>query len=190
MSRTLLHLVDRLGQNLPVVTQAAVEAAYRWAIREFNHLDPALVAGWAEEIGKVMAERGTVIEMPRRYAFAALHGKIREWFRDEGLREISAGIGIELEQWVGVDRSSQGVMERAILFEQLRTKLSERDRHILILLQQDMTSPARVSAALGVSYSAAAKAIQRVKERITALLVGASLADETGTSPTFCKSES
>ena len=54
-------------------------------------------------------------------------------------------------------------MERAVLFEQLSTKLSERDRLILVLLLQDVTSPANVAAALGVSYSAAAKAIQRVK---------------------------
>jgi DNA-directed RNA polymerase specialized sigma24 family protein len=61
-------------------------------------------------------------------------------------------------------------IERAVLFEQLSTKLSERDRHILVLLLQDMTSPANVAAALGVSYSAAAKAIQRVKDRISTML--------------------
>ena len=62
-------------------------------------------------------------------------------------------------------------MERAVLFEQLSTKLSERDRLILVLLLQDVTSPANVAAALGVSYSAAAKAIQRVKDRISTMLM-------------------
>ena len=47
----------------------------------------------------------------------------------------------------------------------------ERDRHILVLLLQDVTSPANVAAALDVSYSAAAKAIQRVKDRISTMLV-------------------
>jgi DNA-directed RNA polymerase specialized sigma24 family protein len=40
-----------------------------------------------------------------------------------------------------------------------------------VLLLQDVTSPANVAAALDVSYSAAAKAIQRVKDRISTMLV-------------------
>jgi DNA-directed RNA polymerase specialized sigma24 family protein len=62
-------------------------------------------------------------------------------------------------------------IERTVLFEQLSTRLSERDRIILVLLLQDVTSPADVAVALGVSYSAAAKAIQRVKDRISTMLV-------------------
>ena len=57
-----------------------------------------------------------------------------------------------------------------MLFEQLRTKLNERDRQILILLLQDITSPRDVAEALGIKYDAAAKAIQRVKDRMAAIL--------------------
>ena len=67
---------------------------------------------------------------------------------------------------------------------------SDLDRHILVLLQQDITSPASVAAALGVSYSAAAKAIQRVKERIFTILVGDPTEEQVQTSPHLCESES
>jgi hypothetical protein len=72
-----------------------------------------------------------------------------------------------LERWAAIDRSTQRVIYRAVLFDQLKTKLGERDRHILVLLQQGITSPASGGSARGVSYAAAVKAIQRVKERIS-----------------------
>jgi biotin operon repressor len=104
-----------------------------------------------------------------------LHGKVREWSRSNPSREILLGIPRELELWAGIDFFTQRVIYRAVLFDQLKTKLSEGDRHILVLLQKEVTSPASVAAALGVSYAAAAKAIQRVRERIAAILVGAQL---------------
>ena len=125
-----------------------------------------------------------------RYAFAALHGKVREWFRRNASKEIPLGIGSELEVWVDIDRSPPRVMYQGILFDQLKTKLSERDRHILVLLLQDLTSPASVAAALGVSYSAAAKAIQRVKERIAAIVLGDPIEEQVQTAPHLCESES
>jgi DNA-directed RNA polymerase specialized sigma24 family protein len=190
MGQTLLHLVDQRGQTLPVAIRLAVEAAHRWVRREYPHLDEAVVAGWAEDVGKAMGARSDEIRSPYRYAFAALHGKVREWFRGNASREVLVGIGKELELWAGIDRSTQRVIYRAVLFDQLKTKLSERDRHILVLLQQDMTSPASAAAALGVSYAAAAKAIQRVKERIAAILVGAPPAEQVPMSPYPCESES
>jgi len=170
MSRTLLYLVDSQGCHLSWMQRDAVEAAYRWAVREFPRLDLATLASWAEQVGAGLAERGETIQWPRRYAFAALHGKIREHFRSGSAREIAVGISHDLEKWAGLDMKTARQIERAVLFEQLSTKLSERDRHILVLLLQDMTSPANVAAALGVSYSAAAKAIQRVKDRISTML--------------------
>ena len=149
----------------------------------FPHLDPALLAGWAEEVGQSMQSRADFIRSPKRYAFAALHGKVREWYRSGASKEIPVGIGTTLEHWVAVDRSMQVVMDRAILFEQLKSKLNDRDRQILALLQQDKTSPASVAAALGVSYAAAAKAIQRVKDRLAAILVSAPIDDQEQTSP-------
>jgi hypothetical protein len=172
MGQTLLHLVDQRGQTLPAAIRLPVEAAHRWVRREYPLLDDAIVAGWAEDVGKAMGVRLDDIRSPYRYAFAALHGKVREWFRTNASKEILVGTGSELELWASIDRSAQRVIYRAVLFEQLKTKLSERDRHILVLLQQDITRPASVAAALGVSYAAAAKAIQRVKERIAAILVG------------------
>jgi DNA-directed RNA polymerase specialized sigma24 family protein len=190
MGQTLLHLVDRRGHTLPLAIRQAVEAAHRWVRWEYPHLDEAVVAGWAEDVGKAMGSRLDEIRSPYRYAFAALHGKVREWFRSNASREILVGTGSELEVWAGIDRSAQRVIYRAVLFEQLKTKLTERDRHILVLLQQDITSPASVAAALGVSYAAAAKAIQRVKERIAAILVGAPTAERVSVSPHPCESES
>src|SRR3984957_14800108 len=187
MGQTLLHLVDQRGQTLPVAIRLAVEAAHRWARWEYPHLDEAVVAGWAEDVGKAMGARSDEIRSPYRYAFAALHGKVREWFRGNASREVLVGIGRELELWAGIDRSTQRVIYRAVLFDQLKTKLNDRDRHILVLLQQDITSPASVATALGVSYAAAAKAIQRVKERIAAILVGAPTAEQVPVSPPPCE---
>ncbi len=190
MGQTLLHLVDQRGQTLPVAIRLAVEAAHRWVRWEYPHLDEAVVAGWAEDVGQAMGTRLDEIRSPYRYAFAALHGKVREWFRSNASKEVLVGTARELELWAGIDRSTQRVIYRAVLFDQLKTKLSERDRHILVLLQQDMTSPASVAAVLGVSYAAAAKAIQRAKERIAAILVGVPTAEQVPVSPHPCESES
>jgi DNA-directed RNA polymerase specialized sigma24 family protein len=169
--QTLLHLVDKGGRALPKDIRQAVEAAHRWVKREYPRLDEAVIAGWAEDVAKTMGVRRDKIESPKRYAFAALNGKARAWFRTQASREVPVGIGNELEQWIGVDRFSQGAIYRETLFDQLKSRLNERDRQILILLQQDITSPASVAGALGVSYAAAAKAIQRTKERIFAILM-------------------
>lgn len=171
MGQTFLHLVDRHGVALPVELREALEAAYRWATHDFPRIDRALVAGWTEEVGGAMVAKGTAIQSPRRYAFAALHGKIRAWFRKNPGRELAVGIGPELEAWLGMDQTEQLDIDHGVLFDQLRAKLSERDRQILVLLLQDITSPASVAEALGVGYFAAAKAIQRVKQRLAAILV-------------------
>lgn len=171
MSRTQLHLVNHQGQSLSVATRAAVEAAYAWALKEFPHIDPAQLAGWAEEVGKAIDARAEPVESPKRYAFAALHGKVREWFRNRASKEIVVGLGADLEKWAGVDGNVQRMMDRRIFFDQVRTRLNDRDKHILVLLLQDISSPANVAEALGVTYPAAAKAIQRVKERIAATIM-------------------
>ena len=169
-SSTQLHLVDGQGRSLSLTTRAAAEAAYTWALREFPRIDPVLLAEWSEEVAKAIEARSEVVESPTRYAFAALHGKVRQWLRSKASQEVSVGIGAELEEWVGVDRNAQRMMDRAIFFDQIKTKLNDRDKHILVLLLQDITSPASVAEALGVSYTAAAQAIHRVKERIAGTL--------------------
>lgn len=190
MDLTQLHLVDRNGHDLAAVTRDAVKDAYRWAVVEFPNLDRAAVAGWAEELGKAMAAHPGPIEFPRRYAISALKGKILGWFRKHPVKEMAVGVGPELEQWVGLDPQAQVTIERTVLFEQLRAKLNERDRQILMLLLQDITSPRDVAAALGIKYDAAAKAIQRVKERIAAILSSSPQSDRAGGPPHLCKSES
>jgi DNA-directed RNA polymerase specialized sigma24 family protein len=189
MGLTQLHLVDRNGQDLADATRDAVNDAYRWAVVEFPNLDQAAVAGWAEDLGKAMAAHPGHIEFPRRYATSALKGKILGWFRKHPGKEIAVGVGSELEQWAGLDPKAQIAMERTVLFEQLRTKLNERDRQILMLLLQDITSPRDVAEALGISYAAAAKAIQRVKERIAAILLTSPKTDSAGGPPHLCKTE-
>jgi hypothetical protein len=186
MTRTLLHLVDRDGRELTAETRNAVMDAYEWAVQEYPKLDRAAIAGWAEELAAAMASRSVVIEFPRRYAFAALHGKINAWFRKHPGTEITVGVGAELEQWAGLDRNAQITMERAVFFEQLGTMLSDRDRRILVLLLQDITSPRDVAAALGIEYRAAAKAIQRAKERMSAILSQRPLDDLEERPPHFC----
>jgi len=190
MGRTLLHLVDRNGKDLAAETRDAVKDAYEWAVREYPKVDDASVAGWAEELGEAMAARPALIEFPRRYAFAALKGKIHAWFRKHPGTEITVGVGPELEEWVGLDRKSQITMERAVLFEQLRTMLNERDRQILMLLLQDITSPRDIASALGIGYLAAAKAIQRLKERMTIILLKRPQDDLEGRPPHLCNSAS
>jgi DNA-directed RNA polymerase specialized sigma24 family protein len=160
-----------------------VNDAYRWAVAEFPNIDQALIAGWAEDLGRAMAAHPGIIEFPRRYAFTALKGKIFEWFRKHPVTEITLGIGSDLEQWIGLDRRAPLKIEQSALLEQLRMKLGDRDRQILILLLQDITSPRDVAEALNINYNAAAKAIQRAKERMAAILT-AKPQDNTAGDPT------
>ena len=190
MDLTHLHLVDRNGQDLAAATRDAVKDAYQWAVVEYPHVDQAALAGWAEDLGRAMAAHPGHIEFPRRYATSALNGKILGWFRRHRGKEIAVSVGPDLEEWVGLDPKAQLTIERTVLFEQLRAKLNERDRQILMLLLQDITSPRDVAAALGIKYDAAAKAIQRVKERIAEILLSSSQTDRAGRPPHLYKSES
>ncbi len=190
MSRTQLHLVGPTGVPVSPDVRAAVESAFGWSIREYHYLDEAMVAGWAEDIACAMEMKGDSLGSPRRYAYAALHGRVRDWLKSGAAREKSVGIGESLETLGGVNGSFQGMVDRSILFEQLKATLNERDRYILVLLLQDKTSPATVASALGISYAAAAKAIQRVKDRIAATLVGAAEKTNAGHgSPQFCETK-
>ena len=185
MTRTKLHLVDKHGNTISSVNRAAAEAAFAWAEREFPQIDPALVADWAEEVGKTIETYGQRVESPKRYAFAALHGKVRQWMRSKASKEIPVGIGVDLEKWVGVENGIQRMMDRTILFNELKAKLNERDNFILMLLVQDISTPAGVAEALGVSYAAAAQAIHRVKNRIAASMAQSEI--EEPESDRYCR---
>ncbi len=177
MSRTQLHLVDGTGQPVNQPIQVAVEAAFAWAVKSFPNVDTALLAEWAEAVGRSMQERQATIISVRRYAFAAMNGKLREWYRSSASKEIPVGIGPILEEWIGINRATPIEMDRSVLFSQLTTKLNDRDREILVLLRQGITSPTDVGEALDIGYEAASKAIQRVKKRLAAVLAGSQMSD-------------
>jgi DNA-directed RNA polymerase specialized sigma subunit len=125
-----------------------------------------------------------------RYAYAALKGKVSDWLRTKVANEQVAGIGPDLERIGGVRPSFQPAADRKILFEQLKSSLNERDRYILMLLLDDETSPATVAEALGMSYDAAAKAIERVKKRLKKAFAKTQRRGETNPGPVrFCETK-
>ena len=190
MTRAQLHLVDTSGIAVCPEVETAVERSFHWVLRDYPQLDSAMIANWAEEVALSMQMRVTTIVSPQRYAYAALKGKVHDWMRSASAKEEVAGLGSDLERIGGLNGSFEGAVDRKILFEQLKATLNERDRYILVLLLEDNTSPATVAKALGTSYPAAAKAIQRVKERIASKLNGARKADDPGHgSPLFCETK-
>ena len=171
MLRAHLHLIDSSGFVLSAEIQAACETAFRRVVLDFPHFDHALIADWAEEVAVAMDEREEAIQFPRRYAYVALRGKIRDWSRTGQGRAEPQGIGPDLEEVAGLSESFQDQAEREILFEQILPALSERDRAILVLLLNEQ-STAAVAAFLNVNYLAAAKAMQRMKDRVSVVLNG------------------
>jgi hypothetical protein len=169
MAVVLLHLVDEHGQPVPPSVRVAVETAYRWALREHEHFDQAILAGMAESVGLAMCRRLVHIEFPRRYAIAALTGKLQEWYRAHPGVEIP----LELEEAERIRSPRPDAMTSAdlsILFAEIKVQLSTRDRQILVLMEQDLGSPQQIAEVFEMSYSAAAKAIQRVRDRMAAIL--------------------
>jgi DNA-directed RNA polymerase specialized sigma24 family protein len=169
MALVLLHLVDEQGRPVPPSVSIAVETAYRWVSREYEHFDQALLAGMAESVALAMCRRLVHIEFPRRYASAALTGKLQEWYRAHPGVEVP----LELEESERTKGPRPGAMTSAdlsILFAEIKVQLSERDRQILVLMEQDVGSPQQIAKVFEMSYSAAAKAIQRVRDRMAAIL--------------------
>jgi DNA-directed RNA polymerase specialized sigma24 family protein len=168
MKRQRLHLVDENNDPVSPAIQSAVEAAHYWAVREFPRVDPALLANWAERLAKNMANKdlqGSV----RRLAHTAMHETVRRWLKTKRASELAVGLDRELESIAGMHEGFHGEVDRAILFEQLKSRLRGRDRSILMLLQSD-ASPAEVAMTLGMKYEAATKAIQRVRARVALCL--------------------
>jgi len=190
MNRAQLHLVDGNGIAIASEIENAVERSFHWVLRDYPQVDPALIANWAEDLARRMQAREIPITSPMRYAYAALKGKVRDWMKSGVAQERLAGVGRDLGPIGGFGGSFQSAVDRKILFEQLKATLNERDRYILVLLLQDQTSPATVANALGTTYPTAAKAIQRVKERIANTLKGARKIDDSGHgSPQFCETK-
>jgi RNA polymerase sigma factor (sigma-70 family) len=169
MRKSELHLISDSGDTVTPEIAAAVEAAYRWAVSLFPSTDTALLANAAERLAKNMEANKRELGSPRRYAYAAMHGKVRDLQRTKAANETSLPLH-ELDQLGIAAKSYEADIERSILFQQLRTKLSERDRFILILLTERDAGPRNVAQALGISIEAATKAIQRVRQRLAACL--------------------
>jgi hypothetical protein len=174
--RPQLHLVNAEGAGVSPVVREAVEAAFRWIAKDYPNVDRAQLADWAEAVGMSMEMRGSAIEWPKRYAYAALKGKVRDWLRTGPAQEESSGVRRDMERIGGANGSFQGPVDRRILFDQLRKALGERDRAILFLILNEKSAQ-EVAGELQTSYPAARKAIQRVKERIGAILAGRSKKD-------------
>lgn len=143
---------------------AAVEAAYRWALSTFPGVDTALLANAAKRLAKNMETNKGQLESPRRYAYAAMHGKVRDLMKTRAANET------RIDQLGVTAKSFEDHIERSILCQQLRAQLSDRDRFILILLTELDAGPKNVARALGISTEAATKAIQRVRQRLAACL--------------------
>jgi hypothetical protein len=171
MDRAPLNLVDSTGISVDPVIQTAVQTAFRWVVRKYPRVDQAKLADWAEEVAASMALRGETIASPKRYASAALEGKVRDWLRTSTAREISGGIGSDLERIGGMNTSFEDAIERKVLFDELKEMLTERDRLILVLLLADKSTD-DVAEALHTNYTNAAKAIQRMKDRISTKVSG------------------
>jgi hypothetical protein len=170
MAAILLHLVDEHDQPVPLQVRLAVETAHRWALHEYQHFDRAVLAGMAESVAVAMCRRLEQIEFPRRYAFTALTGKLQEWYRAHPAIEILMDPA-EVEHLTGDKSKSTSAADLNVLFSQIKARLSERDRQILVLLEQDL-GPKEIAKAFNISYLAAAKAIQRARERMAAILSG------------------
>jgi RNA polymerase sigma factor (sigma-70 family) len=171
MAGSLLHLVHQDNRPVKPEIRIAVEAAYRWSIREYRDIDRADLATMAEGVALSMSKRFDEIQSPRRYAFAALTGRIQEWFRAHPAKMVSFQSEEEFDRQIGPDDRFTLEVERRLLFDQIRSRLSERDRQISILLEQDVTSPREIAKALEISYSAAAKALERVRERMASIFM-------------------
>ena len=171
MLRAHLHFVDGKGTPLSFTVQAACEVAYERAILDYPAFDQAQLADWAEEVARSMEVRGETIQFPRRYAYMALRGKVRDWLRTGPGRVELQGMGSDLEGLAGGSQSFREQTERKILFEQILPMLNKRDRAILVLVLNE-ESTTTIALFLNVTYAAAAKAMQRVKDRVSVAVDG------------------
>ncbi len=171
MPRAYLHLINSRGTPLSSTVQAACELAFKRVTLDHPNFDQAQIANWAEEVAAAMDERGDAIQFPRRYAYLALRGKIHDWSRTGPGRAELRGVGSDLENVAGLCASFTDQTEKKVLFEQISPRLSERDRAILVLLIEEK-STAQIATSLNMNYAAAAKAMQRVKDRSSVVVNG------------------
>jgi len=168
---TLLHLVDHTGQPVEPPVRAAVEAAFRRIVRQFPRIDEAILADIAESVAVAISKKRSDIRAVKQYAFVAMQGRVKEWFRRHPGVEISVPEATSLEDLAGgVEDISFLDADMRRLLDQMKAQLSERERTILVLIEQGCGDPGRVAAALGLTYTGAAKAIQRAREHVKEIL--------------------
>src|SRR5271166_1813181 len=165
MKRHELHLIDANGDPVSSAIRSAVEATFDYSVAEHPEIDRAILANMAEQLAVSMEKNKESIASVRRYAYAAMRGKVRDWLRTKEATELAVGLDPELDKCARASYSFQDKVDRKILFEQMRSRLSERDRYILLLLQST-AGPADIAADLGINYGVAAKAKQRVLQRL------------------------
>jgi DNA-directed RNA polymerase specialized sigma24 family protein len=180
MAVTILHLVNDQGEPVETDIRVAVEAAFRHVMLRFPQVDEALLAELAESVAASMGRRRREIVTPKQYAQMALCKEVRGWLQEHEGFEIAIAETEELERLAGGTPAGKGVetAESEIFFAQLRKHLTERDRHILVLIEQDLDKPPDIAAALDISYEAAAKALQRVRARVAGIINGTRKATE------------
>lgn len=167
--RAQLHLVNAEGAAVSPVIREAVEKAFAWVMKDFPNLDEAKLADLAEALAASMEARGSGISSPKQFAYPALRGKVRDSLRKGSAKEQTSGISRDLERIGGSSSTFQGSVDQKILFEQIQNALSTRDRDILLLIR-DHKSAEEIAAELQTSPPTARKAIQRLKERMEALV--------------------
>jgi RNA polymerase sigma factor (sigma-70 family) len=137
-------------------------------------MDEADLAAMAEAVALGMSKRVDEIQSPWRYALAALTGRIQEWFRAHPAKTVSFETEDELDRQIEPDDQFEPGVERSLLFAEMRHQLSGRDRQICILLEQEFSSPQEIAQVLEISYAAAAKALQRARDRMASIVKGES----------------
>jgi DNA-directed RNA polymerase specialized sigma24 family protein len=170
MAGSLLYLVDQDNKPVKPEIRTAVESAFRWSVREYRNMDEVDIASMAEAVAVGMSKRLKEIQSPRRYAFAALTGRIQEWFRAHPAKMVSFETEDDLDREIGPDDRFVFDVELRLLFAQIRRQLSGRDSEICTLLEQDLSSPGEIAKVLQISYAAAAKALQRARGRMASIV--------------------
>lgn len=190
MMQAPLHLIDTVGTPVRASFQAALEDAYRWTVRKYPLVDPALIANWAEDLACSMEALGDDFLNPQRYALVALKGRARDWLKTGAAARLEpVGIGRDLERAGGSSVDAQAVLEHNRLVEQVTTPLNERDRIIFVMLQTGFDDT-EIAAALHVSASTGRKAIQRMRERISKTLNDSRRKRHPGNGlPTLCETK-
>jgi hypothetical protein len=159
-----LHLVTKQGLAVAPEVRSSIEFSYRSILHDYPHVDPALIATWAEEIAVSMDAKADIAHFDG-YALISLGRKVRGWLRSGAGKETPSGIGGDLDLAGGhIDGVTNTTS--ALLFSQLLAMLEGRDRVIFHVLFGLDGSASDVASAVGISEAAAHKAIQRLRKRL------------------------